>query len=569
MRRALANLRIGRKLMLVLASGLVPGVCVAGLAIWGLTAIRSAVDREQAGVDQVVVAQEAAADMGRVTSIVGHIALGSKCETCHDNASGGDRDHQNKVVQEYRSLLSNLKAAESDDEGRRLVGELENAGARWYEINSHVLELSREGKRQEAIEAYRSQSIPGHATVDKARRDYLQWQQPRTAEMRTRTASYMTRTSTAVMLLSLLALGLGSFVGVAVTRSIAKPLGLAVRQLDQIAGGDISHDLSSEDLDRRDEIGLLSQSMRTMSTSLRELLKDVANGIHVVSSSSAELSNGSGRMSEGSQQASNKAHAVAVATEQMAANIMSVSAGVEQTTTNLASVASATEQMTATIGEIAGNSEKARRITEEATRQAVCISEQMNGLGRAAQEIGKVTETINEISSQTNLLALNATIEAARAGSAGKGFAVVANEIKELAQQTAAATEDIKTRIASVQSSTAAGIAEIERVSGVIHEVSDIVSSIAASIEEQATVTRDIARNIGEAATGVRDANVRMSEGSQATQEIAKEISAVDQATREMAEGGEQVRASATNLSKLAEQLQTTVSRFHVERVGQ
>src|ERR671923_2528161 len=145
----------------------------------------------------------------------------------------------------------------------------------------------------------------------------------------------------------------------------------------------------------------------------------------------------------------------------------------KQTPKNLKSVTRPTEQMTATIGEIAANSEKARRITEEATRQANRITEQMNQLGVAAREIGKVTETITEISSQTNLLALNATIEAARAGSAGKGFAVVANEIKELAQQTATATEDIKNRIAGVQSSMAGGITEVERVSSVVHEVNE------------------------------------------------------------------------------------------------
>ena len=236
----------------------------------------------------------------------------------------------------------------------------------------------------------------------------------------------------------------------------------------------------------------------------------------------------------------------------------------EQTTTNLASVASATEEMTATIGEIASNSEKARRITEEATRQAARISEQMNQLGQATQEIGKVTETITEISSQTNLLALNATIEAARAGSAGKGFAVVANEIKELAQQTAAATEDIKSRITGVQSSTAAGIAEIGKVSQIIREVSEIVGSIAAAIEEQATVTKDIARNIGEATSGVRDANMRVSESSRATESIAQEIAGVDQATRTIADGSDQVRSSAADLSKLAEALHTTVSKFQV-----
>jgi methyl-accepting chemotaxis protein len=220
--------------------------------------------------------------------------------------------------------------------------------------------------------------------------------------------------------------------------------------------------------------------------------------------------------------------------------------------------------MTATIGEIAGNSEKGRRITEEATRQAARISEQMDQLGAAAQQIGKVTETITEISSQTNLLALNATIEAARAGSAGKGFAVVANEIKELAQQTAAATEDIKARIAGVQSSTAGGITEIEKVSQVIHDVSDIVASIAAAIEEQSTVTKDIARNIAEASTGVQDANRRVAGTSQATMEIAKEIVGVDQAAGQMAEGGEQVKASAMELSRVAEQLQASVRRFKV-----
>jgi methyl-accepting chemotaxis protein len=220
--------------------------------------------------------------------------------------------------------------------------------------------------------------------------------------------------------------------------------------------------------------------------------------------------------------------------------------------------------MTATIGEIAGSSEKARRITEEATRQAALIGEQMNLLGQAAREIGKVTETITEISSQTNLLALNATIEAARAGSAGKGFAVVANEIKELAQQTAVATEDIKSRVAGVQSSAASGIAEIERVSQVIREVSDIVVSIAAAIEEQATVTKDISRNIAEASTGVNDANQRVSEASRATIDIAREIVVVDQAAGQMTGGTEHVRSSASDLSRVAEQLQELVTQFQV-----
>ena len=144
------------------------------------------------------------------------------------------------------------------------------------------------------------------------------------------------------------------------------------------------------------------------------------------------------------------------------------------------------------------------------------------------------------------------------------GVVAYANEIKELAQQTARATEDIKGRIAGVQSSTAGGIAEIDKVSAIIHEVSDIVASIAAAIEEQSTVTKDIARNIAEASTGVRDANKRVSEASQATAEIAREIVVVDQAAGQMAEGSQQVQSSATELSRVAEQLQVTVQRFKV-----
>src|ERR1017187_7441698 len=134
--------------------GLGPVVCVAGLALWGLLAIRSAVDLEQVDAGKMIIAQHAAADMGRVTSLVGHIVLGSKCETCHGVATGGDRTHQDNIVKQYLSLLNDLKSAEVDTEGRRLVGELETAGGRWHEINTHVLQLSHAGKRAESIEAY-------------------------------------------------------------------------------------------------------------------------------------------------------------------------------------------------------------------------------------------------------------------------------------------------------------------------------------------------------------------------------------------------------------------------------
>ena len=334
------------------------------------------------------------------------------------------------------------------------------------------------------------------------------------------------------------ALLIGSGAFLAASR-VKAPLAEAVRALQRVSQGDLTEVSLAHN---NDEIGDMAVAVQNMSASLRGTIHDLSGGVSVLSASSEAMLVSSGQMASGARHASDKAHSVAAAAEEMSSNAASVAASMEQTTTNLANVASATEQMTSTIGEIAGNSEKARRITDDATRHAARITEQINQLGEAAREIGKVTETITEISSQTNLLALNATIEAARAGSAGKGFAVVANEIKALARQTAGATEDIKARIAGVQSATAGGIAEIEKVSRVIDEVSAIVASIAAAIEEQAAATKGIAGNIAEASFGVTDANKRVSETSQVSREIARDIIDVDRAAGEMASGSDHVR---------------------------
>ncbi|HMZ08754.1 MAG TPA: methyl-accepting chemotaxis protein, partial [Anaerolineales bacterium] len=226
--------------------------------------------------------------------------------------------------------------------------------------------------------------------------------------------------------------------------------------------------------------------------------------------------------------------------------------------------ATATEEMTATIGEIAGNSEKARRITGDAVSQADIISAAVRSLGQSAQDIGKVTETITSISNQTNLLALNATIEAARAGAAGKGFAVVATEIKELAKQTATATEDIKAKISGIQNSTANTVDDIEKVMRIIRDISEIVTTIATAIEEQSVVTRDIASNISQATRGVDEASERVTQTSTVAQSVAQDISAVNRAGNEIAHGSKQVQASASELSSLAEQLRNMVYAFKV-----
>ena len=297
-------------------------------------------------------------------------------------------------------------------------------------------------------------------------------------------------------------------------------------------------------------------------TSLMTVVRQIKASVETLAASSTELSAIANEMSTGAEQTSAKSNTVASAAEEMSVNTSSVAASMKQTTGNLTTVATATEEMTATIGEIATNSEKARGITNEANQQADKISEVMRQLGIAAQEIGKVTETITSISSQTNLLALNATIEAARAGAAGKGFAVVANEIKELALQTAKATEDIRGRINGIQASTSSAVSDIEKVAGVIKQVSEIVSTIATAIEEQSSVTKDIASNIVQATTGVKDVNERLNEATTAIKTIAQDITEVNTAASQMNTGSAQVNTSAKELSKMAEELTGIVSQF-------
>jgi methyl-accepting chemotaxis protein len=364
---------------------------------------------------------------------------------------------------------------------------------------------------------------------------------------------------------TLLAMAMGIGVAFIFSGKIARNLAVVVDYLKVIAAGDLSGAKLPEKLSaRKDELGELGSASQTMCESLRQLLGGISDGVQTLSAAATDLTAVSKETAAGTATMSDKAHAVAAAAEEASANTMSIATGMEQSTSSLSSVASATEEMSATVGDISANTSRARAISEQATDQAQTITEQMQKLGQAAQEIGHVTETITNISAQTNLLALNATIEAARAGTAGKGFAVVANEIKELAKQTAEATEDIKTRIAGIQNSTGTAISDIGQITTVIKDVGTIVTSIAAAIEEQATVTKDVAGNIAQASGGVRDANERVAQTATVSKSIACDIAGVNAAVTDIRQGGEQVQYSAAQLAQLSEQLGALLAQFRI-----
>jgi methyl-accepting chemotaxis protein len=346
-----------------------------------------------------------------------------------------------------------------------------------------------------------------------------------------------------------------------VARSITNPMNRSAKFAARISEGNFTETLA---LDSGGEIGMLTNSLNQMVENLRSMIGRIVGGVETLTTASTELSAISRRMSSNAARTSERSCNVAAAAEEMSVNMTSIAAAAEQASSNIGMIATATEEMTSTINDIARNAEKARSITRHAVANAEKATGTVNNLGLAAQEIGKVTETIADISDQTNLLALNATIEAARAGDAGRGFAVVANEIKELSKQTAQATEEIKTRIQGIQQVTTGTVAEIQMVTTVIHDIHEIVDSIASAVEEQSITTNDISGNVSQAALGMQDMTQNVSQSSVVAQEIAKDVSGLNEAGQEISANSAQVNVSAEELKTLAQDLRRMVEVFKV-----
>ena len=472
-----------------------------------------------------------------------------------------------KARESYKKGLEELKGLARHQEDRDLLAKLDEALAEARNLNLRIINqaLKAQGQEAAALELFSAEGEKiMREKIDPAIDAAVTYRERRIQEVVSAAEGAYLWARWVLGVGALVSLGLTVLLGFLITRSIVVPIQGCVGITGRLAQCDFSEEVSEVFRQRGDEMGDLMRAFQAMVSSIRKLLRDVSGGVQTLASSATELSAVSSQTASGVKAMSEKTSTVAAAAEEASANTTSVAAGMEQAATNLGSVASATEEMSATIGEIAANSEKARAISAQASTQAQTVSNLMQQLGQAARDIGKVTETITDISSQTNLLALNATIEAARAGAAGKGFAVVANEIKELARQTATATEDIKAKVAGVQTSAGSAITDIEKISGVINEVGAIVSSIAAAIEEQATVTKDVAGNIAQASAGVKDSNERVAQTATVSKSMAQDIAGISDAVNDLRQGGEQVEISAAGLSKLAEQLKASVGQFKV-----
>lgn len=314
----------------------------------------------------------------------------------------------------------------------------------------------------------------------------------------------------------------------------------------------------------KDEVGSLAKWFNIFVQKLQSIITDVAGNSEKLQSSSSRLLTVSLEMAKSAAQMSDKSNIVATAAEEMNSNMISVAAAAEQSSANINMVSAAAEEMTSTINEIAQNTEKTRATSNQTVLRTKKASENIENLSRSAQAIGKVVETITDISAQTNLLALNATIEAARAGEAGKGFAVVASEIKNLARQTAEATLEIKEKIDNIQGSTRETVSEIDEITLGINNVNQMIDNVAAAVEEQSATTKEIAANVNQAAQGIREVTQNVTQSSAVAEKIAKDIADVNKASTDMSDSSSKINTSADELSHLSEELKKIIDQFKI-----
>jgi methyl-accepting chemotaxis protein len=326
--------------------------------------------------------------------------------------------------------------------------------------------------------------------------------------------------------------------------------------------GDLTRRLA---ITSKDEIGQMARWFDTFISKLHDIIRNISEYFETVSASANQLLIISKQMDDGVRTMGDKSAAVARAANEMSQNMNTVAAATEQASTNVRIVASTVGTMSQTVSNIGKNSDKARSVTDRAVVEARKTSSKIDSLGKAATEISKVTQVITDISDQTNLLALNATIEAARAGDAGKGFAVVANEIKELARQTAQATQNIKKEIEGVQDQISETVVDISRIADVIGEVDQIVSTITVAVEEQTSAMTEIVENLQQATVGIEEVNSNVAQSSSFSSEIASEVSEVSKIAEDIAQSSIKVNSNAGDLTRLAADLKGMIGEFKVD----
>ncbi|MBM7806519.1 methyl-accepting chemotaxis protein [Geodermatophilus bullaregiensis] len=436
------------------------------------------------------------------------------------------------IADRFAAAREAYEVTDLSEEQQRLAAEAQDAFDQYLQAEQQLLEpLALANQYAAWDQANQTQVVPFGEAAEEAANELVEIEKAEAAA--DAQAAVGSAGQQRVLVLVVLAAGLAVAFGLGLL--VARGLARGVARVQDVAEGLSAGDLTrSTGLTTKDEVGRMGAALDTAMTELRAVLASVAGASDAVAASSEELSASSAQISASAEETSAQSGVVAGAAEEVSRNVQTVAAGAEQ--------------MGASIREIASNAAEASAVAARAVTAAETTTATVAKLGESSAEIGNVVKVITSIAEQTNLLALNATIEAARAGEAGKGFAVVANEVKELAQETAKATEDIARRVQAIQADTGAAVGAIGEISQIVAAISDRQTTIASAVEEQTATTNEMSRSVQEAAQG--------------SGQIADNITGVSTAAESTTQALTQTRTAVDELSRMAADLRTSVARF-------